>query len=263
MAFDDVGGIYDDDLVGFGAPAPLGGNKKKAIVRKKKSGDPGTKTGGGGKRWTTAGQPDCGPGKTARYVGPYDEATGDAIGGGDPSHWECVGGGGGFGGGPGGGGGGGFNYQTPTYTGPARPQYNFQPAPGLDLPDFEAPDPEGIYADPSYQFRLSEGQKALERSAAARGTLLSGGTAKAITGWAQNFASQEYQNIWGRAVEAYNLQIQTLLDEYAPRFAEWEILTDAERDAGNREWQRRWDMYTFGINDQFRRQQMIFQAGLS
>ena len=33
--------------------------------------------------------------------------------------------------------------------------------------------------DPGYQFRLSEGQKALERSAAAGGSLGSGGTLKA------------------------------------------------------------------------------------
>jgi hypothetical protein len=34
--------------------------------------------------------------------------------------------------------------------------------------------PEDLQMDPGYAFRLSEGQKALERSAAARGGLLSG-----------------------------------------------------------------------------------------
>jgi len=40
-------------------------------------------------------------------------------------------------------------------------------------------------ADPGYAFRLSEGQKALERSAAARGGLLSGGTGKALQRFGQ------------------------------------------------------------------------------
>lgn len=52
--------------------------------------------------------------------------------------------------------------------------------------------------DPSYQFRLSEGQKALERSAAARGMLSSGRTLKALTGYAQNMASTEYQAAFDR-----------------------------------------------------------------
>jgi hypothetical protein len=46
--------------------------------------------------------------------------------------------------------------------------------------------------DPSYQWRLAEGQKALERSAASRGTLRTGGTLKALTRYAQDAASQEY-----------------------------------------------------------------------
>lgn len=46
--------------------------------------------------------------------------------------------------------------------------------------------------DPSYQFRLQEGQKALERSAIARGGGLGGGTAKALARYGQNMASTEY-----------------------------------------------------------------------
>lgn len=53
-------------------------------------------------------------------------------------------------------------------------------------------------ADPGYQFRLQEGQKALERSAAARGGLNSGATMKALMGYGQNFASQEYGNAYNR-----------------------------------------------------------------
>lgn len=52
--------------------------------------------------------------------------------------------------------------------------------------------------DPAYQFRLDEGMKALERSAAARGGLNSGATLKALTRFGQDYASQEYQNAYNR-----------------------------------------------------------------
>lgn len=52
--------------------------------------------------------------------------------------------------------------------------------------------------DPGYRFRLSEGQKALERSAAARGGLISGGAMKAATKYGQDMGSQEYQNAYNR-----------------------------------------------------------------
>lgn len=53
-------------------------------------------------------------------------------------------------------------------------------------------------ADPGYAFRQSEGMKALERSAAARGNLLSGSTMKGIQRFGQDLASQEYQNAFNR-----------------------------------------------------------------
>ena len=53
-------------------------------------------------------------------------------------------------------------------------------------------------ADPGYAFRLAEGQKALERSAAARGGLVSGGALKAATRFGQDMGSQEYTNAFNR-----------------------------------------------------------------
>lgn len=52
--------------------------------------------------------------------------------------------------------------------------------------------------DPGYDFRMSEGAKAIERSAAARGGVLGGGTLKALTRYNQDFASQEYNNSFSR-----------------------------------------------------------------
>lgn len=53
-------------------------------------------------------------------------------------------------------------------------------------------------ADPGYAFRMSEGLKGLERSAAARGGLLSGTGLKNISRFGQDLASQEYQNAFNR-----------------------------------------------------------------
>lgn len=55
-----------------------------------------------------------------------------------------------------------------------------------------------LQMDPGYGFRLSEGMKALERSAAARGGLLSGGTGRALTRYGQDVASQEYGAAYNR-----------------------------------------------------------------
>lgn len=57
---------------------------------------------------------------------------------------------------------------------------------------------QDIYNDPSYQFRLQQGQDAIQSSAAARGGLLSGATLKALQGYGQDMASQEYQNAYNR-----------------------------------------------------------------
>lgn len=53
--------------------------------------------------------------------------------------------------------------------------------------------------DPGYDFRLREGQKVLENSAAARGGLLSGRTGKNLLAYGQDFASGEFNNAWNRA----------------------------------------------------------------
>ena len=169
-------------------------------------------------------------------------------------------------GGPGGGGGrpglgGGFSYTTPPFTGATRPQYTFGPAPQFDAPDFDAPDADSIYSDPSYQFRLNQGLGALESSAAARGVLRSGGTLKGVQDYAQDYASQEYNNIYNRALQDWNARFQSAAAEFAPKFSEWQTRADADIGAGNLAFQAALDRYFFGINDQFRREKMIFDAG--
>lgn len=70
---------------------------------------------------------------------------------------------------------------------------------GLSNPDFQKDFTAADFQkDPGYEFRMQEGQKALERSAAARGGLQSGGTMKAIGRYGQDYASNEYNNAYNR-----------------------------------------------------------------
>jgi hypothetical protein len=57
---------------------------------------------------------------------------------------------------------------------------------------------QDMYKDPGYAFRLNEGIKALDRSAAARGGLLSGNQLRGVTQFGQDYATNEYQNAFNR-----------------------------------------------------------------
>lgn len=60
--------------------------------------------------------------------------------------------------------------------------------------DLNAP----IEADAGFQFRQQQGEQAINRSAAARGGRLGGGTLQALAQFNQGLASQEAQNVFGR-----------------------------------------------------------------
>lgn len=60
------------------------------------------------------------------------------------------------------------------------------------------PDMNAFMDTPGYEFRLAEGQKALERSAAATGDLLSGATGKELMRYGQDYATSEYDNYLNR-----------------------------------------------------------------
>lgn len=61
---------------------------------------------------------------------------------------------------------------------------------GFTMADFQA--------DPGYQFRMDQAMKALQGSAAARGSLMSGGALRDLDSYSQGLASQEYQNAFNR-----------------------------------------------------------------
>lgn len=65
-------------------------------------------------------------------------------------------------------------------------------------------------ADPGYGFRLAEGQKALERSAAARAGLQSGSALRAAARYGQEMGSQEFSNAYQRFRDTQGLRRNAL-----------------------------------------------------
>jgi len=84
------------------------------------------------------------------------------------------------------------------------------------LPELEAASrytPFGMdqfQADPGYAFRLGEGQKALDRQAAARGGLISGAALKGAQRYGQDMGSQEYMNAFNRYQTERNARLNPL-----------------------------------------------------
>jgi hypothetical protein len=80
----------------------------------------------------------------------------------------------------------------------------------IPLSDYTKFGAKQFQEDLGYAFRLSEGMKALDRTAAARGGLLSGGTLKAAQRYGQDMGSQEYMNAFNRYQTERNAQINPL-----------------------------------------------------
>ena len=78
------------------------------------------------------------------------------------------------------------------------------------MADYTMFGPEQFSKDPGYGFRLAEGQKTLDRQAAARGGLISGGALKAAQRYGQEMGSQEYTNAFNR----YQLERNAKLGPY-------------------------------------------------
>lgn len=82
------------------------------------------------------------------------------------------------------------HYDAPTYA---------------DAKPFQAPSRAEAENDPSYQFALSEGRQGVERSAGAKGTLLTTGTLKDLDRYSQDAASAQYDKVYNRALQGYSL----------------------------------------------------------
>lgn len=69
---------------------------------------------------------------------------------------------------------------------------------------FEAPTGESVLNDPGYAFGLSEGREALENSAAARGGLFSGNTAKNLLKYGTDYGTTKFNDAFERQRSTFN-----------------------------------------------------------
>ena len=72
------------------------------------------------------------------------------------------------------------------------------------LGDKIAAGPGDFETSPGYEFRKAEGEKAVERSAAAKGGLFSGAEGKALTKFGQDYATNDYDNFLARYYQSLN-----------------------------------------------------------
>lgn len=81
-------------------------------------------------------------------------------------------------------------------------------------PTFTAPTGVTQENDPGYLFRLQQAQQAVERSAAARGTVLNPGTQSAIAQRVGDLASSEFGNVFNRAGQTFQNNLATYGAKY-------------------------------------------------
>ncbi len=136
-----------------------------------------------------------------------------------------------------------YNQQLPSFTlyAPEQPQPELYRAPEApkatyyDASQFKY----DIENDPVYQSRLQAAQKAIETSAAARGTQLSGATLNQLQQEAQNIASQEGQNAFNRWMDQQKFLRESTRymseDEYR-RYLDSVGIRGAEADKAIAQW---------------------------
>lgn len=69
---------------------------------------------------------------------------------------------------------------------------------------FSAPTGLTEQNDPGYQARLALGDQSVQNSAAAQGNLLSGNTLRSLAQFGQDYGSNEYGNVYNRALNTYD-----------------------------------------------------------
>jgi len=119
--------------------------------------------------------------------------------------------------------------------------------------DFAAPTAEDMTQDPSYQIRLKEGLDAAQKSAAARGTLMTGGTLKELTQYGQDQASKEYAAIYGRNFNTWGANAALGQDAYKTNLSKAQSEYQSAREAYDKAYEQA--KQTYGINaDQYMQQ---------
>ena len=117
---------------------------------------------------------------------------------------------------------------------------------------------EDLYKDPGYKFRLDQGNKAIERSASARGMVGSGATMKDMARWSQGLASQEYGAAYGRARGEHQSGYDQSQDARNRNLQSFGLQYGQTADAYSRSWQEYINRRNEWLGNQQRRYQRTY-----
>ncbi len=98
---------------------------------------------------------------------------------------------------------------------------------------FQAPTADQALQSPGLQFALQRGNDAIQKSAAARGTLLTGGTLKALNDWSQQTALQGYGDVYNRAMGEYGTARDNFFQNQDRPFGKYLSLAGLGQNAAN------------------------------
>ena len=128
-------------------------------------------------------------------------------------------------------------YEMGTYTGGGNYPLASVMGPGLMQPwttPFNRPELNES-TDPGYAARLAMGAQAIERSASARGLLRTGGLVKDLAQYGQDYGSNEYDKVYGRALGEYQMANNIYNQNQGNQFGR---LNDLEPRPECRDWRR-------------------------
>ena len=108
------------------------------------------------------------------------------------------------------------------------PGGSFQsPVESFEYEDFRAPTMAEVEATPGYEFRLREGQRALENAAAAQGVTRTGGAMKDLMRFGQDYATGQYGQEYARRLGENQLLnqrgLQANQDAYGRSLGEYQM----------------------------------------
>lgn len=109
--------------------------------------------------------------------------------------------------------------------------------------EFHAPTKAQAEQEPGYQFRLEQGEGALQAAGAAKGLARSGGFYKGLIDYGQNFASSEYKNVYDRATNDYKMNFDRLLTTQHTNFDEKKSEYEAHQHQSELEYDHSWKQY--------------------
>lgn len=127
-------------------------------------------------------------------------------------------------------------YVAPTWQGG---DFTAPTKPGEIASPFHAPTQAELESSPGYQSRLAAGLQARNRSAAAQGTVLNGGTQQALARYGQDYASNEYGNLYGQNLQTRQQNVGEYNTDYTNAFSQYQTRYGQFMDSANLGFQAR------------------------